>query len=295
MPPKRGEPLQWLSSTRLVIVAGKGGVGKTTVTAVLARAAIRQGMNVLAVEMDGKPTLAELLPADAGNETLTVTPSQALGEYLDTHGFARVAKKLAGDGLIDVVATAAPGIDDIVVLGKLKQLERSGTYDLIIVDGPAAGQAVTMLMAPSGLQAAVRSGPIRHQADEVGEMLADPDRVQVVLVTLAETTPVNELLETAEALGERVGVRLGPAIVNRVDQGPELVITEDAAGTPAGSAAAFTNARREVQRKEIARLAESWPVIEIPRVDGDLDAAAIDTLAERNHWGLSPMVTRGQT
>lgn len=279
MPPKRGDPLQWLSSTRLVIVAGKGGVGKTTVTAVLARAAIRAGLKVLAVEMDDKPTLAELLPADQGNETVTITPSHALGEYLDTHGFARVARKLAGSGLIDVVATAAPGIDDIVVLGKLKQLERAGEYDLIIVDGPAAGQAVTMLMAPAGLQAAVRSGPIRHQADAVSEMLADPERVQVVLVTLAETTPVNELLETAAAMEERVGVRLGPAVVNAVDQGPELSVPAAEKDTPIGRAAAFTNARREVQAKEIERLNQMWPVVVVPRVAGELDAAAIDQLA----------------
>ena len=76
--------------------------------------------------------------------------------------------------MIDVVSTAAPGIDDLVVLGKIKQLERSGDYDLIVVDGPAAGHAVTFLTSAAGLRDAVRSGPVRAQADEVLALLAIP-------------------------------------------------------------------------------------------------------------------------
>ena len=286
MPPKRGNPLQWLSSTRLVIVAGKGGVGKTTVTAVLARAAIRVGLSVLVVEMDGKPPLAQLLaePADGeALETISVTPAQALGDYLNTHGLARVAKRLVGNGLIDVVATAAPGIDDIVVLGRLKQLERDGTYDLILVDGPAAGHAVTMLMAPTGLQQAVRGGPVRHQADEVRQLLTDHDRVQVVLVTLAEATPVNELLETAAALRDKIDVRLGPVVINSVDAGPPLVVPAGAANTDLGRAADYTNARLALQRAEIQRLDTEWAGerVIVPRLAGDgLDPAGIDRLAD---------------
>ena len=123
-----------------------------------------------------------------------------LAEYLRDHGLRRVAKRLATSGVIEVVATAAPGIDDIVVLGKIKQLEQSGNYDLIVVDGPAAGHAITFLMAPANLLKLVRGGPIRSQAADVAELLADPARSQVILVTLPETTPVNEVIETADAL-----------------------------------------------------------------------------------------------
>ena len=115
------------------------------------------------------------------------------------------------------MATAAPGIDDIVVLGKVKQLERSGEWDVIVVDGPAAGHAITFLTSAAGLLDAVRGGPVRAQAQDVVDLLADPDRCQVVLVTLPETTPVNEVVETAYALEDRVGVRLGPVVVNHVD------------------------------------------------------------------------------
>src|SRR6188474_671300 len=158
-----------LTASRVTIVAGKGGVGKTTVTAVLARAD-DAGLRVLVVELDGKPVLADLvhgLPCDA------IGASAALEEYLREHGFGRVAKRLSASGVIDVVATAAPGIDDIVVLGKIKQLERSGDWDVVLVDGPAAGHAVTFLTSAAGLRDAVRSGPVRGQAEDVVTMLAD--------------------------------------------------------------------------------------------------------------------------
>jgi anion-transporting ArsA/GET3 family ATPase len=247
--------------TRLVIVAGKGGVGKTTVTAVLARAAADTGRRVLVVELDGKPTLAELLP---DLDVRHVSAADSLEEYLLEHGFRRIAKRLASTGVIDVVSTAAPGIDDLVVLGKIKQFERSGEWDVIFVDGPAAGHAITLLTAAAGLRDAVRGGPVRAQADEVLELLADPQRCQVVLVTLPETTPVNELVETAYAIEERVGVRLGPIVLNQVDLAPAL---PDPAAVAFGrsrvdvdaarAAAEFRRQRCATQTEAIQRLAEA--------------------------------------
>ena len=149
---------------------------------------------------------------------MAISAPDALDDYLREHGFGRVATRLSKTGVIDVVGTAAPGIDDIVVLGKIKQLERAGAYDLIVVDGPAAGHAITFLTAASGLADSVKSGPIRTQADEVLEMLHDPARCQVVLVALPEATPVNEVIETAYALEDEVGVQLGPIVLNAVDE-----------------------------------------------------------------------------
>jgi arsenite/tail-anchored protein-transporting ATPase len=103
--------------TRLVIVAGKGGVGKTTVSAVLARAAAHGGRRVLLVELDGKPALAGLVP---DLEVRSISAADALEEYLHEHGFRMIARRLASTGVIDVVGTAAPGIHDLVVLGKIK-------------------------------------------------------------------------------------------------------------------------------------------------------------------------------
>ena len=265
MPPKRLNPREFLSTTRLVVVAGKGGVGKTTVTAVLARAAADAGLRVLAVDLDGKPTLADLV-GDVPH--LSLTAPDALAEYLETHGLKRVAKRLAASGIIDVVSTAAPGIDDIVVLGKLKSLERSGDHDLIVVDGPAAGHAITFLLSALGLLDTVRGGPIRTQALEVLEMLGDPDRCQVVLVTLPETTPVNELVETAYALEEQVGVQLGPVVVNGVDGGDGDLTIPDGTDPALAAAAAFRNARRAMHRREIERLSDALAIdqIHLPHV-----------------------------
>ena len=123
-------PLRSLTAANVVVVAGKGGVGKTTVTAVIARAAARSGRRVLVIELDGKPTLEELLP-ERGDEDITVvhlSAPDALEEYINDHGFRRIAKRLNRTGVIDMVGTAAPGIDDIVVLGKVKQYERSHEY-----------------------------------------------------------------------------------------------------------------------------------------------------------------------
>ena len=130
------------------------------------------------------------------------------------HGFRRVARHLANSGMLDVVATAIPGVRDVLVLGQIVQLERAGTFDLIVVDGPAAGHATTFLSSAHGLLDSSRAGPIHAQAADVVGLLSDPARCQVVLVTLAEETPVNETVETASNLLERVGTHLGPVIVN---------------------------------------------------------------------------------
>ena len=234
---------------------------------------------MLAVELDGKPTLADLLP---GQPTLSISAPAALSEYLHSHGLHRVANRLISSGVIDVVANAAPGIDDIVVLGKLKQLERSGDFDLILVDGPAAGQAVTLLMAPAGLHATVRGGPIRVQADEVAEMLADHRRCQVCLVTLPEATPISEALETAALLTDRVQIRLGPMVVNAVDSGPLLDEKAGRIGSAMSRAAVFTNERRAMHAAQLGALARAWPdgQLTIPLIDGAaLGPAGVDELA----------------
>ncbi|MGI9646809.1 MAG: ArsA family ATPase [Ilumatobacteraceae bacterium] len=264
MPPESENPLQLLTAARVVVVAGKGGVGKTTVTAVIAHAAASDGRRVLAVELDGKDTLDSLLP---DVDVMHISAPDALDEYLREHGFARIAKRLNRTGVIDVVGTAAPGIDDIVVLGKIKQIERSGEYDVIVVDGPAAGHAITFLTSAAGLSDTARGGPVRHQADEVQELLHDAERCHVVLVTLPETTPVNEVVETAFALEEDVGVQLGPVVVNALDHGIEVPSGAEIAGRelPAEvvAAAEFRRSRRTMEDEELSRLTTELPLTQV--------------------------------
>jgi arsenite-transporting ATPase len=272
--------------TPVVVVAGKGGVGKTTVTALIARLAAGAGRRVLVIELDGKPALRALLP---DLDVRHISAADALEEYLHEHGFRRIARRLASTGVIDVVSTAAPGIDDLVVLGKIKQLERSGSHDLIVVDGPAAGHAVTFLTSAAGLRDAVRNGPVGTQADEVLAMLSDPTRCQVVLVTVPETTPVNEMLDTAASLEARVGVRIGPLVINQLDAGDAV---PDPAGVSFGrarldvddavAAAEFRRARLASQDDEVERVraaagGDVWTVSSVP--SAGLTASDIAELA----------------
>lgn len=286
------DPAQFFAASRVVIVAGKGGVGKTTVTAALARAAAKVGLTSLIVEVEGKSGLASCFeqtdalgyeeqtlwpgggPAGEGEvRARTVTPDQALLEYLEDHGLSRIAKRLVSTGALDVVATAAPGIKDILVLGKVKQLDVAGAVDLVLVDAPAAGHAITFLRSASALLDAVKVGPINSQAKDVLELLSDPARCQVVLVTVPEETPVNEVVETAYSLEDQVGVKLGPVVVNGL-YGPRPGIATDpqeaaeAAGTTLrpgeaevlAAAADFRQHRMDLQQEQVARLAERLPL-----------------------------------
>ncbi|NDC26668.1 MAG: hypothetical protein EBZ54_02510, partial [Actinobacteria bacterium] len=131
------------ASSRTIIVAGKGGVGKTTVSAALACAAARRGLRVLFVELDGKPIPTELTSGDGHITTMSLTAGDALVDYLEHHGLGRLAKRFASTGILDVIAAAAPGLDDLLVLGRIKALDRASDHDLIVVDGPAAGHALT--------------------------------------------------------------------------------------------------------------------------------------------------------
>src|SRR5580704_1339615 len=235
----------FLGQSRVLIVAGKGGVGKTTMVAALAHLAARAGLSVLVVELEGRQGVAAAFgsgdpldytgsvlkaagvesidEADAGSTTAippgtvrarTITPDAALLEYLDDHGMRRISKRLLSSGIIDLVAGAIPGIRDVLVLGKVKQIERSGIADLVLVDAPATGHTMTFLSSAGGLLDAAQGGPIRTQAAEVVAMLSDPARCQVALVTLPEEMPVNEVVEAAYQLEDKVGIVLGPVIVN---------------------------------------------------------------------------------
>src|ERR1700686_137800 len=218
------EVAHFCSTSHVVIVAGKGGVGKTTVTAALAVTAARAGSSVLIVEVEGKSGLPAMFdtPAlgydeidlDPGVRARFLTPDAALVDYLVSHGMKRISKRLASSGALEVVATAVPGMKDILVLGKVKSIEESRVADLIIVDAPAAGHAITFLLSARGLLDAVRVGPIRKQAQDVVSLISDPKRCQVMLVTLAEETPVSEVVDTAFAIEDRAGVALGPVVVN---------------------------------------------------------------------------------
>lgn len=295
------DPETFVPPARVTIVAGKGGVGKTTVTAALAYLAAWAGHTTLIVEVEGKSGLGALYdrpepltyeetvllpagaasPASAEVRARTLTPDDALVEYLEAHGMRRLSKRLVSSGTLDVVATAVPGIKDILVLGKVKQLEMAsatgveGAPDFIVVDAPAAGHAVSFLSSAYGLLDAATVGPIRSQAADVIDLLSDPARCQVMLVTLPEETPVNEAAEVAFTLEDRAGVQLAPVVVNGL--WPHLDLPTDPAAAlvaaglgladeevkALGLAAQFRNQRQRLQDTQVGRLADLLPLPQI--------------------------------
>ncbi len=318
---------EFMGGAQVLIVAGKGGVGKTAVSAALAVSAARSGLNTLIVELDGKESLAAMfgqLPLEYEEQTLlegdpdgngipgtvsarTLTPDEALMDYLAGRGLQRISNRLVSTGLLDIIATAVPGIRDILVLGKVKQLALNGEQDLLIVDAPAAGHAITFLRSASGLADAVKVGPINTQANEVLDLLSDHERVQVVLVTIPEETPVNELIQTAYSLEEDVGVSLGPVVVNGIY--PELAglnLRLSAAAAEAGvdlppgeaalleASAEFRLSRHAIQDEQIERLGQSLPLpqLRIPyQFTSELGSDELSRMADALERGAAAGLT----
>jgi anion-transporting ArsA/GET3 family ATPase len=310
------------AQSHVLVLAGKGGVGKTTMSAAVAQMAADVGKSVLIVELEGKSgiTAAFGRAGDLGYEeeelakgvrARRLTPDDALVEYLEDHGLKRVSKRLARSGVLDVVATAIPGIRDVLVLGKVKQLERAEVADLIVVDAPATGHAITFLTSARGMVDAARGGPLRTQAQDVVDLLSDPSRCRVILVTLPEELPVSETIESAYTLEDKAGVQLGPVIVNACDPEPvgldqPAAAVVAAAGlaesVPAAHVAALEAARsfrlerHAVSAEQVERLARELPLphLLVPTIDAErIGPAETQVLADALAEAVGSMVPEG--
>jgi anion-transporting ArsA/GET3 family ATPase len=243
----------FFTAQRVLIVAGKGGVGKSTVAASLALLSARSGLSTLLVTLDEPAnglTPHELL------EQITVSPGRALADYLATKGLGLISRQLAKSGIMELVATTAPGLDDLLVLGRIKAFENERPNGVIIVDGPAAGHALDLVRAPVQLKRAIGSGPISQQADEVLTMLSDPARCKVMLVTTAAITPVTETCEAAEELMEKANIALAPVVVNKCN--PEVPrVDEENLLSSTREAYRYLSLRAEAQSEAIGVLTDS--------------------------------------
>jgi anion-transporting ArsA/GET3 family ATPase len=312
---------QFFAASRLIIVAGKGGVGKTTASAALAVAAARSGLTVLLVELEGKTGLSRLLGCEPlGYEPVQVplpgevtgslaarliTPDEALLDYLADHGLKRVGKAMVSSGILEIVSTSTPGIRDLLVLGKIRQLETERAADLIILDAPAAGHAITFLRSATGIAEAATSGALHSQATEALAMLGDPARTRVMLVTLPEETPINELIDTAYSLEEDVGVMLGPVIINgtwpplpgletdleQAANAADVALTHDEV-VSLGSAGTYRTERCDMQQGQLARLARELPLTAL-NLDfvftNELDQSDLTRLADELLAGIDAL------
>jgi arsenite/tail-anchored protein-transporting ATPase len=286
----------WLLDARVMVVAGKGGVGSSTVAAAVALAAARQGADVLFISVDGRPGMGPLLGGreindreqtmqrlDGGGKIRgrTIPAEQAFGDYLELRGVGGLLRKAASSASLPMIAAATPGLEHLLVLGKVKELEKERNADLIVVDAPPAGHAAPFLRSATGLSDVVKSGPIRDQADQVMEMLADGERCRALLVALPEETPITELIELARDLGDDLGIALLPLVVNAcwpdrpgLDKSPGMAARShklkltDTAKAALESAAEFGRSRLAQQREQLARLdaARSEPIVTLPRL-----------------------------
>lgn len=221
-----------LFAPRLLIVTGKGGVGKSTCAAALALAGASAGRRTCLVEVEGRQTMARLFGTSnwdfaerefrPGLHGLSIDPEASLAEYLEMfYGARRIAKRLVGSTAVEFATTAAPGIKDVLLLGKVNEMERRRlpggrpAYDLIVLDAPPTGRIVNFLRAPEATTELVNVGPIRSQAQLLIDMMADPTRTHLQLVTVLEELPVQETVEGVAAL-QGLGMTVGPLLVNRV-------------------------------------------------------------------------------
>jgi anion-transporting ArsA/GET3 family ATPase len=310
-----------LFATRVLIVTGKGGVGKTTAAAALAIAAAESGRRTLLVEVEGRQGLSRIFrtqPWDyderefrPGLHGTAVDPEDSMYEYLDMYyGLKRVSWVMSRTNALDFVTAAAPGLRDLLLIGKVYEMERRrgsdgrAAYDLVVLDAPPTGRIVPFLRAPEGVTEIVRVGPIKRQSAQITEMLEDPGRSQVVIVTLLEDMPVTETLESLVALRDE-GIALGPIIANqtlapRFDDVDEDLVTaldpEQLASVAARAGveldegtARFALTQAETHRERLhleaemrARLTDvGRPLLELPLLTGaTFDVSDLEILAD---------------
>jgi len=220
-------------AARLAIVTGKGGVGKTTVAAALARAAVRAGKRVLLIELSSPGRLAHVLgvpplgrePRAIGRslDAVALDEERALETFVaDLVPLRVLSRRLLSSETFRIVAAAVPGIPEAAMLSQLLAwLERgdraSGVrYDWVVLDSPASGHSAPLLATPRALGGLAAVGPLASSLARIGRWLSDPDRTTGVVVALPEPWAVAEAVELYARLRDDVGIPLARPVLNAV-------------------------------------------------------------------------------
>ncbi|MEZ5297137.1 MAG: ArsA family ATPase [Ilumatobacteraceae bacterium] len=286
-----------LLDRRLVFVTGKGGVGKTSTAAALAELAARSGRRTLVCEMDAKGALADALGASQLRfEPIEIEPNlfaMAMNTEDSLREYLRLFVKVPLIGKIgplartfDFVADAAPGVKEILAVGKICHEVRIRSYDLVVVDAEATGHIVAQIGAPKVIRDLVQVGMVRDQTDWMLDLLHDPDVTGVAVVTTPEEMPVSETLELVGRLEHETGVAPTTIVANRVlepwfadeaacsiaadvaDRRDDLVAELGRGVGAVLDAARVAEARRRIGDEHLARLADGVdvPIVTVPEL-----------------------------
>jgi anion-transporting ArsA/GET3 family ATPase len=216
-----------LLDRKLLFVTGKGGVGKSTVAAALALLAAEQGKKTLVCEFDAKGNLADFFETgptafqpreiQPGLFAMSMDTEESLKEYLTLQlKLPRMARIGPLARIFEFVATAAPGVKEILTVGKVTWEVLQRHYDLVVVDASPTGHIVGQLEAPRAINDLVSVGMIRQQTEWLIEILQDPVKTGIVIVCTPEEMPVNETIELSGRIEDETKVDLAAIVVNRV-------------------------------------------------------------------------------
>jgi len=249
-----------LLDRRLLFVTGKGGVGKTTVAAALGLLAAEHGKRTLVAEVDAKGNLADFFEVAAtsfqprevapGLHAMTMHTEDSLKEYLRLQLKLPLVARLGPLArTFDFLATAAPGVKEVLTVGKFLWEVRERHWDLVVVDAVATGHVVAQLAAPQGIREMVKVGLVREQTGWMLDLLGDPAVTGAVIVASPEEMPVTETIELSGRIAKETNVDLAAVVVNRVlpelfGRGEEEVFEQ--LRTPAGVAALGEAAGKQV-------------------------------------------------
>jgi len=291
-----------LLDRRLLVTAGKGGVGRSTITAALAVAAAARGKRVLVCEVNTQERIAGLLGArntgDAigrvarGVDAVVVRPDEAMREY----GLMKLKYRAVYDAVFENPFVARflqfiPSLPELVMLGKILFHAKEGKWDLVLLDAPATGHGITFLGVPQALLDTIPPGSMRSEAEWMRDFLRDPEATAVNLVSLPEELPVNETVELAAATRQRLHMPLGRVFLNRFVAPRFDEAERDSLGRPVADAAleaSFRAARAQTIRADMSsrhlrRLEDevALPVTPLPHLfpTHDFGRAQIDELA----------------